>query len=94
MENDNFGDMAGRWPSTVIARAEVKKFTGGGISAKTLANADSEGTGPKDRFFIGRRCCYPVSTLIEWLRQNTRKVSNKTNLEAREQTQKLEGVPE
>ena len=75
MNIDIFGDMASRWGSPVIARAEVKKFTGGGISAKTLANADSEGTGPQGRFFIGRRVCYPVSSLLDWLRQNTKNVN-------------------
>ena len=30
MNIDIFGEMATRWGSPVIARAEVKKFTGGG----------------------------------------------------------------
>jgi hypothetical protein len=56
----------------------VKTFTGGAISAKTLANADSEGTGPEGRFFMGRRVCYPVPSLIQWLRQNTKKITART----------------
>ena len=72
MERDVFNEMVARWPSSVVARAEVKKFTGGGISPKTIANADSDGTGPAERFFIGRRVCYPVSALVEWLRHNTK----------------------
>jgi hypothetical protein len=76
MNPDNFEDMATRWPSTIIARVEVKNFTGGGISAKTLANADSKGTGPKERFLMGRRICYNVSSLVEWLTQNMKKVKH------------------
>ena len=67
MQNDIFSEMAARWPSSVIAREEVKNFTGGGISSKTIANADSEGTGPTSRILIGRRVCYPVSDFIDWL---------------------------
>jgi hypothetical protein len=70
--NDVFSEMAARWPSSVVARAEVKQFTGGGISPKTLANADSEGSGPTGRFFIGRRVCYTATSLVEWLRKNTK----------------------
>ena len=77
MSTDVFGEMATRWSSSIVARAEVKKFTGGGISAKTLANADSEGTGPEGRFLIGRRVCYPISSLINWLRRNTKTINTR-----------------
>ncbi len=70
MNEDIFAQMAARWPSAVVARAEIKNFTGGGISPKTVANADSNGTGPSRRFFIGRRVCYLVKDLMDWLRQN------------------------
>ncbi len=70
--DDIYSEMVARWPSPIVARAEIKKFTGGGISSKTLANADSNGTGPEGRFFVGRRVCYPVASFIKWLRQNER----------------------
>jgi len=38
--------MADKWPSSVIARTEVEKFTGGIVSEKYIANLDSEGRGP------------------------------------------------
>ena len=72
MQNDIYNEMAARWPSSIVARAEIKKFTGGGISSKTLANADSKGIGPAGRFIVGRRVCYPVPAFINWLRQNAR----------------------
>jgi hypothetical protein len=72
MDDDIYNKMAIGHKSTVIARSEVKRFTGGGISPKTLANADSKGIGPKGRFFIGRSVCYPVSSLVDWLRQKGR----------------------
>ena len=76
MKDDILNEMASKWQSNVVARAEVKKFTGGGISPKTIANADSEGKGPEGRFLIGRRVCYPVPALINWLRQNTKESNN------------------
>lgn len=69
---DIYEQMATKWPSAVIARAEVGKFTGGGISPKSLANYDSQGTGPREKFVIGRRVCYPVSALVQWLRENSK----------------------
>jgi hypothetical protein len=82
MSTDIFGDLAARWPSPIIARAEVKKFTGGGISAKTLANADSKRIGPEGRFFVGRRVCYTVVALVDWLRQNAKNVRTAENSKA------------
>lgn len=46
IKTDVFSEMAARWPSSAVARAEAKQFTGGGISPKTLANADSKGDLP------------------------------------------------
>ena len=72
MNEDPFQIMATRWPSSIVARAEIKNFTGGAISPKTVANADSEGRGPANRLVVGRRVCYPVADLIAWLRANSR----------------------
>ncbi len=67
MKRKELDDMASHWPSTLVARSEVKKFTGGAISGKTLANFDSLGLGIPDRFKIGRQVVYPVQSLIRWL---------------------------
>ena len=59
--------LADKWPSAFVARQEVFKFSGGIVSEKSLANHDSLGTGVKGRFRVGKKICYPVSNLIEWL---------------------------
>lgn len=51
----------------IIARAEVHKLLGGAVSPKTLANADSQGIGPKGRIKIGRRVAYETEALVAWL---------------------------
>ena len=43
------------------------KFSGGILNARTLANADCLGTGPKGRVRVGRKVAYPVDSLIEWM---------------------------
>ena len=43
--DDVYAQMVARWPSSIVARTEIKKFTGGAISPKTLANKDSNARG-------------------------------------------------
>lgn len=58
-----------KWPSSIVSRTEIRKFTGGLINEKTLANLDSQGTGPEGRFKIGRKVGYDVSAVIRWLEE-------------------------
>jgi hypothetical protein len=58
---------ADKWPSSVVARSEVKTFSGGLVSAGTMANHDSQGNGPEGAFCVGRKKCYPVESLCDWL---------------------------
>ena len=55
------------WPSTVVVRSEVKRFSGGILSGRTMANLDSQGAGPPGRFKLGRKTVYPVDELITWM---------------------------
>lgn len=62
-----FQSMADRWPSPIVARTEIERFTGGMISEKYLANLDSAGKGPAGRVRCGRKIAYPVDALVDWL---------------------------
>lgn len=77
MENI-FQEMASKWPSSIIGRTEVKKFTGGIISEKYLANLDCLGKGPADRFRTGRKIFYPVASFIEWLESRSAAIPKRT----------------
>ena len=68
---DTFQEMIDRWPSAVVARRQIKEFTGGIISPKYLANQDSLGTGPSKRIEICGRIGYPVDALVEWLKSRS-----------------------
>jgi len=62
----DFKSLAEKWPSTVVARSEIKKFSGGLISAKTLANAQWKGVAPRSYQF-GKKVFYHVDDLIQWM---------------------------
>ena len=72
MTKDIFQEMAERWPSAVVARTEIDRFSGGLMSSKYIANLDSQGTGPA-RLLCGRKVGYPVQDLVAWLRDRSNK---------------------
>ena len=67
LNRPNLSHLAEHWQSPLIARGQVKNFTGGLLSEKYLANLDSRGLGVKGRVKIGRKIAYPVKNLIEFL---------------------------
>jgi hypothetical protein len=68
MEKFNpFHGLAARWPSSMVARTEIDRFTGGIVSEKYIANLDSAGKGPAGRVRVGRKVCYNVSEVVKWL---------------------------
>lgn len=75
--NSVFSEMSDKWPSALVARSEVKRFSGGAISGGHLANEDSRGCGPSERILIGKRVCYPVRALVAWLEQRAKALPSK-----------------
>lgn len=81
--NNIFQEMADKWPSRIVARTEVKDFTGGAISEKYIANLDSTGKGPEGRFRSGRKVCYPVDQFVRWLEARSEPIPQKSVHEVR-----------
>jgi hypothetical protein len=52
---------------------KFKEWTG--YSPRTLANFDSEGTGPDERLIMGRVCGYPKGAMLRWLENRSRVIS-------------------
>ncbi len=71
-----FEDLAEKWPSSLVARDQMKAFSGGAISCGRLANLDCQGQGPES-FRLGRKRVYPVKSLIEWLIARSEPVARK-----------------
>lgn len=65
---DIYEQMAARWPSAIVARKEIGKFSGGLLNPRTQANLDSKGEGPTKIKMGSRAVFYPVSDLVAWLR--------------------------
>jgi hypothetical protein len=59
--------MAAKWPSSIVSRSEIPRFTGGLMSEKYIANLDSAGLGPSNRLRVGKKIAYPIDELIIWL---------------------------
>ena len=70
MKSDLFSELEAKWPSAIVSRNQVGQFSGGLVSAGTMANMDSRGQGPAQRILMGqRRVAYPVRELTDWLRK-------------------------
>ncbi|WP_457570721.1 hypothetical protein [Desulfovulcanus sp.] len=54
-----------RGGSPLVKRSEVKQFCSM-LHPRTLANHDSQGTGPKPKIRMGRNVAYPVKALAIW----------------------------
>ena len=50
---------------------KFKEWTG--FSPRTVANMDSQGTGPGERLIVGRVTGYPRESFLRWLASRTRK---------------------
>jgi len=66
--DDILQKMADAWPSAIVARTEVSRFSGGAVSPKFLANQDCLRMGPRGAIRINGKICYPKDALLEWLR--------------------------
>jgi hypothetical protein len=69
--NNLFQEMAEKWPSAFVSRGEAKRFTGGLIGEKYLANLDCTGQGPAGRIRCGRKVAYPVNEFVKWLEKRS-----------------------
>jgi hypothetical protein len=71
--------LAKKWPSTFVARASFKEFSGGLVSPKTLANLDAQGEGPAVRIpDSGGKVAYTLDSAIEFLRSRMKPTSKST----------------
>ena len=62
-----FQKLKENWPSPIVARHEVAKFSGGLLNPRSMANLDSLKRGCPGKITIGRRVAYSVDDLIKWM---------------------------
>jgi hypothetical protein len=58
-------EMVAQHGSPIIARSEVRRLTGGLLSAGYLANLDQQGAGPPG-FMVGGRRAYRTEDFCRW----------------------------
>ncbi len=61
-KNDIWRALENSWPSPMIARSEIGRFTGGLLAPATLRNLDSKGVGITPRLKCGRKTVYAVKS--------------------------------
>ena len=61
----DFHQLAAKWAKPFVKRADVKEFSCGLISGKTLANLAARGEGPP-YFRASRYVVYQTTDLTEW----------------------------
>jgi hypothetical protein len=71
-EDFNLDTLADNWPSPIVARSEIKNFSGGLLHPRTLANLDSLNKGP-GKILIGNRACYSTRQLVAWMKERQHK---------------------
>lgn len=79
-------EMAAAWPSPVVARKKVGEFSGGILSAKTLANLDCRKEGPEGRFIVCNQIVYPTQSLVKFMKD---RVADKWSRKAPMQRKKV-----
>ena len=76
-ERIDFSMIAKICHSPYLSREEVERVTGGLVTAKYLANLDSDGKGPEGRIHVGRKAAYPVQSVIDWLERRATPANSK-----------------
>lgn len=69
---DIFDRMVEKWPSELVANSEVRAFTGGVITGKTLQNQAAKGEDVPPVFHIGKKAVREAAAIAAYLRRRAR----------------------
>lgn len=69
---DVFEQMVHKWPSTLVASTEVKQFSGGILTGKTLQNLLSLGEPGPESLKINNKRAFVAVSLADWLRNRSK----------------------
>ena len=60
------------WNAPFVARSQTKKFTGGSITGRTVANIESKDPDKKvpGRILLGRNITYPTKEYATWISEH------------------------
>lgn len=55
------------YPLGIVPRSDIGRATGGILSSKTMSNMDARGEGIKTKLNVGRKRCYPVDDVVDYV---------------------------
>jgi hypothetical protein len=71
MKSDLYKELIQSWPSPLVARQEISKFSGGVLNPRTMANRDclerNNPGFPLKKILAGGRICYRKTELAAYL---------------------------
>lgn len=68
---DIFDQLVTEWGCPIVARSEVRRFSGGLLNPRTLANLDVRNEIP-GKFRVGNRVVYQTAQLAGWMRERSK----------------------
>lgn len=77
----DLGELRKNWRDPIVPRKAAEIASCGLICAKSMANLDSQGRGPKNAFRIGKQTVYPAEDFFDWLVSRARPVERRKRLE-------------
>lgn len=60
-------EVAAQYEGKLMTRRMVEQMSGGAYTAKSLVNLDSRGLGIEGGFLVGKKICYPLGNVVDWL---------------------------
>jgi hypothetical protein len=55
------------YPIGLVPRSDIDRATGGILNSRTMSNLDTRGTGIKIKFNVGKKRCYPIEAIVEFI---------------------------
>ena len=62
------------YPIGLVPRTDISRATGGILSPRTMSNLDTRGEGIERKINVGKKRCYPVEDVIEYVAGKISKV--------------------
>lgn len=68
-------EIAKRYEGQLITRQMVEQMSGGAFTAKSMVTLDSQGKGISGGFIVGKKTCYPLDNVVDWLISRVRTIN-------------------
>ena len=63
----DLSQLAKVWQAPFVTRSKIEEFSGGMVTAASMAVFDSQGNGIEERFIVNRKTAYHTKDVVRWL---------------------------